>query len=83
MLYKHFTSLYIVMKGRSSPVLFEFISVPVCHGPSCPITGGRGFVSIAGSTAMRFGPILVRPYMSRYRYNIIIINLIFINFIEL
>ena len=34
---------YIVMNGRSSPVLFEFISVPICHGPSCPITGGRGF----------------------------------------
>ena len=27
----------------SSPVLFEFISAPVYHGPSCLFTGGTGF----------------------------------------
>ena len=34
------------MNGRSSPVLLEFILVPICHGPSCPITGGKGFCSL-------------------------------------
>ena len=43
---KHYASKtfhFIIMNGRSSPVLLEFISVPICHGQSCPITGGRGF----------------------------------------
>ena len=30
----------MVMNGHSSPMLFEFISVPLCHGSSCPIMGG-------------------------------------------
>ena len=55
-------SLYSVMNGRSSPVLFEFISVPICYGPSFPITGGEI------SVHCRFDRNMFRYYLSSILY---------------
>ena len=43
-------------------VLFEFISVPVCHGPSCTIMGGTG------SAHCKFDRYTLRSYLSSTLY---------------
>ena len=66
MLHKHFTLLYKMFYNRfeqgSSPGLFEFISVRVCHGPRCPNTGGTGLCTLQvrpqyGSVLFKFDSI--------------------------
>ena len=71
------------MNVRTSPVLFEFISVPaaVCHGSSFPITGVTGFCPLQVrpqyvSVLFKFDPMCLGT-----RDNIIV-NIIFINFID-
>ena len=69
------------MNGQKFPVLFEFISVLVCHVSSCPITVGTRFFPLQVRlqcvlVLFKLDPICVSIGM------IIKVNILFINFIE-
>ena len=46
------------MNGKSYPMLFEIISVQVCHGPSCPISLGTDYCPL--QVRPQYGSVLIK-----------------------